>query len=63
MTKEKFGYGHTKIFFRAGVLGLMEEIRDDKVTLLTLSYNKWTCFSSYLDIFANYLENYIQLIL
>ncbi len=27
MSKEKFGYGHTKIFFRAGVLGLMEEIR------------------------------------
>merc|ERR1719189_73634 len=26
---DKFQYGHTKIFFRAGILGLMEEIRDD----------------------------------
>merc|ERR1711970_137486 len=25
---DKFQYGHTKIFFRAGILGLMEEIRD-----------------------------------
>ena len=24
-------YGHTKIFFRAGILGLMEEIRDDRI--------------------------------
>merc|ERR1719376_1109507 len=31
MSMEKFQYGHTKIFFRAGILGLMEEIRDDKV--------------------------------
>merc|ERR1712079_406998 len=28
---DKFQYGHTKIFFRAGILGLMEEIRDDRV--------------------------------
>ena len=26
-----FQYGHTKIFFRAGILGLMEEIRDDRI--------------------------------
>jgi len=31
MTTDKFQYGHTKVFFRAGVLGLMEEIRDDRV--------------------------------
>ena len=27
-------YGHTKIFFRAGILGLMEEIRDDCINNL-----------------------------
>jgi len=31
MTGDKFQYGHTKIFFRAGILGLMEEYRDDTV--------------------------------
>merc|ERR1711887_23714 len=28
---DKFQYGHTKVFFRAGILGLMEELRDDRV--------------------------------
>merc|ERR1712055_245527 len=28
---DKFQYGHTKIFFRAGILGLMGEIRDDRI--------------------------------
>merc|ERR1711923_366211 len=28
---EKFRLGHTKVFFRAGVLGLMEETREDKI--------------------------------
>merc|ERR1719222_940454 len=28
---EKFRLGHTKIFFRAGILGFMEEIREDKI--------------------------------
>merc|ERR1719400_1521357 len=28
---DKFQYGHTKIFFRAGILGLVEEIRDDRI--------------------------------
>ena len=31
MEKEKFRLGHTKVFFRAGILGLMEEIREDKI--------------------------------
>merc|ERR1719481_965997 len=31
---DKFQYGHTKIFFRAGILGLMEEIRDDGINNL-----------------------------
>merc|ERR1712115_403439 len=36
---EKYRLGHTKVFFRAGILGFMEEVREDKigdvVTLLT----------------------------
>merc|ERR1712027_132987 len=31
MEKEKFRLGHTKVFFRAGVLGFMEETREDKI--------------------------------
>ena len=36
---EKYRLGHTKVFFRAGILGYMEEVREDKIgaviTLLT----------------------------
>uniref|UniRef100_A0A0K2UVL3 Myosin heavy chain 1 [Tribolium castaneum] n=1 Tax=Lepeophtheirus salmonis TaxID=72036 RepID=A0A0K2UVL3_LEPSM len=28
---EKFRLGHTKVFFRAGILGYMEEIREDRI--------------------------------
>ena len=31
LEKEKYRLGHTKVFFRAGVLGHMEEIREDRV--------------------------------
>merc|ERR1712209_267282 len=31
MDKEKFRLGHTKVFFRAGILGKMEEIREDRI--------------------------------
>jgi len=31
LDKEKFRLGHTKIFFRAGILGFMEEVREDKI--------------------------------
>merc|ERR1719357_559408 len=31
LDKEKFRLGHTKVFFRAGILGLMEEFREDKI--------------------------------
>merc|ERR1712141_48403 len=31
LEKEKFRLGHTKVFFRAGILGFMEETRDDKI--------------------------------
>merc|ERR1719454_2636284 len=29
---EKFRLGHTKVFFRAGILGYMEEVREDKIS-------------------------------
>merc|ERR1712203_972952 len=28
---EKYCLGHTKVFFRAGILGYMEEVREDKI--------------------------------
>merc|ERR1712098_658060 len=31
LEKEKFRMGHTKVFFRAGILGKMEETREDRI--------------------------------
>merc|ERR1719347_444548 len=31
LEKEKFRLGHTKVFFRAGILGYMEEVREDRI--------------------------------
>merc|ERR1739848_646159 len=31
LDKEKFRLGHTKVFFRAGILGYMEEVKEDKI--------------------------------
>merc|ERR1711881_189700 len=31
MDPEKYRLGHTKVFFRAGILGTMEEIREDRI--------------------------------
>merc|ERR1739844_547239 len=31
LDKEKYRLGHTKVFFRAGILGFMEETREDKI--------------------------------
>ena len=31
LDKDKFRLGHTKVFFRAGILGYMEEFREDKI--------------------------------
>merc|ERR1740131_622265 len=31
LDKEKFRLGHTKVFFRAGILGFMEEYREDRI--------------------------------
>uniref|UniRef100_A0A286XV70 Myosin heavy chain 13 n=1 Tax=Cavia porcellus TaxID=10141 RepID=A0A286XV70_CAVPO len=34
--REQYRFGHTKVFFKAGLLGLLEEMRDEKlVTLMT----------------------------
>merc|ERR1712012_763429 len=38
---DKFQYGHTKVFFRAGVLGHMEELRDDRINLLVSMLQSW----------------------
>merc|ERR1719412_3484205 len=31
---EKYRLGHTKVFFRAGILGYMEEVRDDRISMV-----------------------------
>merc|ERR1719150_3578981 len=31
LEEEKFRLGHTKVFFRAGILGYMEEVREDRI--------------------------------
>jgi myosin heavy chain 6/7 len=31
LDSEKFRLGHTKVFFRAGILGFMEEVREDRI--------------------------------
>merc|ERR1712203_678840 len=31
LDKEKYRCGHTKVFFRAGILGYMEEVREDRI--------------------------------
>merc|ERR1719433_1425562 len=31
LAPEKFRLGHTKVFFRAGILGYMEEVREDRI--------------------------------
>jgi len=35
LEKEKFRLGHTKVFFRAGVLGMMEEFREERISKIT----------------------------
>ena len=32
MEEDKYRLGHTKVFFRAGVLGYMEELRDERIS-------------------------------
>jgi len=34
LEKEKYRLGHTKVFFRAGILGYMEEVREDRIGMV-----------------------------
>ena len=34
LEKEKYRLGHTKVFFRAGILGHMEEVREDRIGMV-----------------------------
>jgi len=42
MDREKYRLGHTKVFFKAGVLGELEEIRDDRIQKLITWLQAWT---------------------
>ncbi|XP_069185692.1 myosin heavy chain, muscle isoform X44 [Procambarus clarkii] len=41
MDEEKYRMGHTKVFFRAGVLGALEEIRDDRLAKIISWLQSW----------------------
>ncbi|XP_037083824.1 myosin heavy chain, muscle-like isoform X9 [Pollicipes pollicipes] len=41
LEQEKFRLGHTKVFFRAGVLGQMEELRDDRLAKIFSWLQAW----------------------
>ena len=34
LDKEKYRLGHTKVFFRAGILGYMEEVREERIGMV-----------------------------
>ena len=38
LDKNLYRFGHTKLFFKAGVLGNMEELRDEKVATIITSF-------------------------
>ncbi|XP_043241417.1 myosin heavy chain, muscle-like isoform X38 [Amphibalanus amphitrite] len=41
MNTEMFRFGHTKVFFRAGVLGQMEELRDERLSKIFSWLQSW----------------------
>ncbi|XP_071547346.1 myosin heavy chain, muscle-like isoform X33 [Panulirus ornatus] len=41
LEEEKYRIGHTKVFFRAGVLGALEEIRDDRLAKIISWLQAW----------------------
>ncbi|ODM91980.1 Myosin heavy chain, muscle [Orchesella cincta] len=74
LNADKYRVGHTKVFFRAGVLGEMEEIRDDKLgkimTWLQSAVRKFLCIKKYkklhdqrqaLEIVQRNLKSYMKL--
>ena len=42
LEEEQYRLGHTKVFFRSGVIGYMEEKRDERIQAKT--YNYWLNF-------------------
>ncbi|CAL4115658.1 unnamed protein product, partial [Meganyctiphanes norvegica] len=38
---EKYRIGHTKVFFRAGVVGQLEELRDDRLAMIISWFQAW----------------------
>ena len=44
---ESYRYGHTKLFFKAGIIGALEDLRDDKIGhIITMLQNKYRCDTS-----------------
>ncbi|KAK8374417.1 hypothetical protein O3P69_012604 [Scylla paramamosain] len=41
LEEESYRLGNTKVFFRAGILGRMEELRDDRISLLLAWLQAW----------------------
>jgi len=41
LDRDKYRLGHTKIFFKAGILGEVEEIRDDRINKLMTGLQSW----------------------
>ena len=39
--QDSYRCGHTKVFFKAGVLGILEEFRDDKLTAIVNNLQAW----------------------
>ena len=39
--QDSYRIGHTKVFFKAGVLGVLEEMRDDKLTGIIVNLQGW----------------------
>ncbi|OXA50729.1 myosin heavy chain, muscle [Folsomia candida] len=74
LNADKYRVGHTKVFFRAGVLGEMEEIRDDKlgkiITWLQAQVRKYNVAKAYrtlekqrkaLEVVQRSLKSYVNL--
>uniref|UniRef100_A0A4W4HPM5 Myosin heavy chain 7-like n=1 Tax=Electrophorus electricus TaxID=8005 RepID=A0A4W4HPM5_ELEEL len=38
----QYKFGHTKVFFKAGLLGLLEEMRDDRLALIITRFQAWS---------------------
>ncbi len=74
LNADKYRVGHTKVFFRAGVLGELEEIRDDKlgkiITWLQAQVRKYITGKAYrslerqrkaLEVVQRSLKSYVNL--